>query len=302
MQDLIELFNASRILFIAAVGFVALLFGSFLNVVISRLPTALQKDWRKQCEIFLAEDNVDVEQESLHQNNSSLLLDLFTPRSHCPRCQVPIKPYDNIPLLSYLLLRGKCRACQTHISLQYPLVEALTAVLCMIVAWKFGVTWHTIAGCFLTCVLIVQSGIDLKHKIIPDEITMPTLWIGIFISIWSIYVTSEDAIIGAIAGYTILWVVYWVFYWITKKEGMGYGDFKLLAMLGAWLGWQVLPLIVLCSSIVGSIVGIAALLFMHKKRNFRIPFGPFLALAGWIALLWGTELNAWYMSFSGIYQ
>lgn len=299
MQELIDLFNASRILFISATGFIALLFGSFLNVVISRLPTALKQDWRSQCEAFLVESDTNLVQESLHQNNS-ILLALFTPSSHCLRCETPIKPYDNIPIISYLLLRGKCRSCQTHISLQYPLVEALTAVLCMIIAWNFGVTWQTFAGCFLTCVLIVQSGIDLEHKIIPDEITMPTLWLGILISIWSLYVTSTDAIIGAIAGYTILWLVYWVFFWITKKEGMGYGDFKLLAMLGAWLGWQVLPLIILLSSIIGSVVGVSVLLFMHKKRNFRIPFGPFLALAGWVALLWGTSLNTWYLNYAGL--
>jgi len=294
MQDLIELFNKYTILFVSAVGFITLLFGSFLNVVISRLPAALQKEWRRQCEDFLAED-------SYEEHESFTLLGLFTPCSHCPHCKTPIKPYDNIPLLSYIILRGKCRSCHTHISLQYPIIEALTAVLCMIVAWNFGVTWQTVAGCFLTCVLIVQSGIDLEHKIIPDEITLPTLWLGIIISIWGIYATSTAAIIGAVAGYTILWVIYWVFYWITKKEGMGYGDFKLLAMLGAWLGWQALPLIVLFSSIMGSIIGVCTLLLLHKKRNFRIPFGPFLALAGWIALLWGPAINNWYAHYAGIF-
>jgi leader peptidase (prepilin peptidase)/N-methyltransferase len=298
MQDLIGLFNNSTILFISAVGFIALLFGSFLNVVISRLPAALEKEWRQQCEEFLAADNFE-QQETLPQSNYTLL-GLFTPSSHCPRCDAPIKPYDNIPLLSYLLLRGKCRACHTHISLQYPIVETLTALLCMLVAWNFGVTWQTVAGCFLTCVLIVQSGIDLKHKIIPDEITIPTLWLGIIISIWSIYVASTDAIIGAVVGYIVLWVVYWVFYWVTKKEGMGYGDFKLLAMLGAWLGWQALPFIILFSSIAGSVIGVCTLLFLHKKRNFRIPFGPFLALGGWIALLWGPAINNWYSNYAGI--
>lgn len=299
MQDLIELFSQSIILFISAVGFITLIFGSFLNVVISRLPTALQKEWRKQCTVFLAEDG---DEESLHQNNDTFtLLELYIPCSHCPHCKIPIKKYDNIPLISYILLRGKCRSCHTRISLQYPIVEALTAVLCMVVAWNFGVTWQTVAGCFLTCVLIVQSSIDLEHKIIPDEITLPTLWLGIIISIWSIYVTSTDAIIGAVAGYTILWAVYWVFYWITKKEGMGYGDFKLLAMLGAWLGWQTLPLIILLSSIVGSIIGIYTLLFLNKNRNFRIPFGPFLAMAGWIALLWGPAINNWYANYAGLF-
>lgn len=297
MQDLITLFNTSKILFITSVGIVSLLFGSFLNVIISRLPSALQKEWRKQCEDFLAGDNYE-QQESLHQNNN--LLGMFTQRSHCPRCKAAIKPYDNIPIISYILLRGKCRACHKHISLQYPIVELLTSVLCMLVAWYFGVTWQTVAGCVLTCVLIVQSGIDLEHKIIPDEITLPILWLGIIMSIWNIYVTSTDAIIGAVAGYVVLWIVYWLFYWVTKREGMGYGDFKLLAMLGAWLGWQVLPFIVLFSSITGSIIGIYILIFMHKKRHFRIPFGPFLALAGWVALLWGTAINEWYLNYTGI--
>lgn len=298
MQDLIALFNTSKTLFIVSVGFITLLLGSFLNVIIFRLPTALQKEWRKQCEDFLAESNSE-QQESLHQNNDALL-SLFIPSSHCPCCGTAIKPYDNIPLISYILLRGKCRTCHKHISLQYPIVEALTAVLCMIVAWNFGVTWQTVAGCVLTCVLIVQSGIDLEHKIIPDEITMPTLWLGIIISICNIYVNSTDAILGAVAGYVVLWAVYWIFYWITKKEGMGYGDFKLLAMLGAWLGWQALPLIILISSIIGSIIGVCTLIFMHKQRNFRIPFGPFLALAGWMALLWGPAINNWYINYAGM--
>jgi leader peptidase (prepilin peptidase)/N-methyltransferase len=299
MQELIELFNHSRLLFISFVGFIGLLLGSFLNVVISRLPTALEKGWRQQCEDYLAASTSE-QQESLRQNNDSLL-GLFAPSSHCPKCQVPIKPYDNIPLISYILLRGKCRACHTHISLQYPVVELLTAVLCMSVAWNFGVTWQTVAGCFLSCALLVQSGIDLKHKIIPDEITIPTLWLGIIISIWSIYVVSTDAIIGAVAGYTLLWLVYWVFFLITKKEGMGYGDFKLLAMLGAWLGWQALPLIILFSSIVGSIVGVFTLIFLHKERSFRIPFGPFLAMGGWVALLWGAAINKWYINYAGVF-
>ncbi len=299
MEDLIALFNTSNMLFISFVGIIALLFGSFLNVVITRLPNTLKKEWKKQCEDFLADDNLE-QQECLHQNNN-ILHELILPASHCPCCKAKIKPYDNIPLLSYVLLGGKCRSCHTHISLQYPAVEALTTILCMIIAWNFGVTWQTLAGCFLTCVLIVQSVIDLEHTIIPDEITIPTIWLGIFINLWNVYATSNDAIIGAIAGYLILWSVYWIFYLITKKEGMGYGDFKQLAMLGAWLGWQALPLIVIFSSIVGSILGVCTLMFLNKKRNFRIPFGPFLAVAGWIALVWGPAINNWYANYAGIF-
>lgn len=299
MQNLIYIFQESHILFIFSVGFISLLIGSFLNVIISRLPIALQKEWRQQCEFFLATD--DAENKKNLQQNNYILLDLLLPCSHCPICNTPIKPYDNIPIVSYILLRGKCRACNNKISLQYPLIEIITAILCMLVAYNFGVTWKTITGCFLTYVLIAQSGIDFKHKIIPDELTLPTLWIGIFISIWNIYTPSINAILGAIVGYTVLWGLYWLFYWITKKEGMGYGDFKLLAMLGAWLGWQALPLIIFLSSIIGSIIGVCTILFLHKNRNFQIPFGPFLAIAGWIALVWGPQINAWYIKYTGIF-
>jgi len=281
MDDLLAIFNSAPTIFIAAVGLLSLLIGSFLNVVIARLPTILMRNWSKECYEYLEIPNTDDKEK----------LSLFLPRSYCPRCRAPIRAIDNIPILSYILLQGKCRQCKLGISIQYPLVEALTSILCMVVAWKFGVTWQTVAGCLLTQVMISQSGIDLKHKLIPDEITMPVLWLGVLLSIIPIFADSQSSIIGAAAGYLSLWLMFWFFYITTKKEGMGYGDFKLLAMVGAWLGWQMLPLVIICSSILGSFVGLSLLVFTSSTRNSRIPFGPFIAIAAWIAMLWGPNLN-----------
>ena len=296
MLDLVTIFKSSQPIFLTAVGFISLLIGSFLNVVIYRLPNILQKDWRRECYDFL---EIEIPAKEKAELKKSSWRDECTDRSHCLHCGTIIHYYDNIPLVSYLILRGKCRACKKAISAQYPIVEGLSAFLCVLVAAHFGVTWQTVAGCFLTYVLIVQSTIDFRHTIIPDEITMPMIWLGLLISIPIIFVDTQTAIFGAVAGYLTLWLVYWLFYWITKKEGMGFGDFKLLAMLGAWLGWQMLPFIILCSSLVGSIVGVSIMLIKHKHTSPRIPFGPFLAIAGWIALLYGNEINMWYLQYSG---
>jgi len=293
INDLINIFNSSSAIFISCVGLISLLIGSFINVVIARLPKILMRQWRNECYEYLELPNTNPD--------DTTKLSLFLPGSYCPKCKTSLKAIENIPLISYIFLRGKCRTCKNKISLQYPLVELLSSILCIVVAWKFGVTWQTVAGCVLTLVLISQSGIDLKHKIIPDEITLPVLWLGIILSLVPIFSTSVSSIIGAVSGYLILWLMYWMFYWITKKEGMGYGDFKLLAMLGAWLGWQLLPFILVCSSIIGSIVGVAFILCTKLDRNTRIPFGPFLAIAGWIALMWGHEINNWYMIKTGLY-
>lgn len=291
MNDLLSIFQSSPLIFIGFVTFISLLIGSFLNVVIARLPLILMRNWRKECFEYLELPNKD----------SDSKISLFLPRSYCPNCKATLLARDNIPILSYIILGGKCRTCKSHISIQYPLIESLTAILCMLVAWKFGVTWQTVAGCLLTQVLIAQSGIDFKHKIIPDEITLSVLWLGIIISIATIFCDSESSIIGAACGYLSLWLMYWLFYITTKKEGMGYGDFKLLAMLGAWLGWQMLPFIVIFSSILGSAVGLSLLLFTTSTRNTRIPFGPFLAIAGWLALMWGPDINDWYLIQTGLY-
>lgn len=299
MLDLIAIFKSSQPIFLTAVGLISLIIGSFLNVIILRLPNVLQKEWRKQCYEFL-ETEIPVNEHPDLMKNRVLLLELLGNPSHCPRCNKHIKFYDNIPLLSYIFLRGKCRNCKKRISIQYPIIEGLAAVLATCVAWHFGVTWQTVAGCILTYVLLVQATIDFQHTIIPDELTLPMVWIGLLLSIPMLLIDSSSAIIGAISGYLSLWIIYWFFFWATKKEGMGYGDFKLLAMLGAWLGWQMLPFTVLFSSILGSIIGIVLILFQKKKREKRIPFGPFLATAGWIALLYGPEINEWYLNFAGI--
>lgn len=294
-MDIIYLFQTEPFVFCSFVAILGLLIGSFLNVVILRMPIALKQDWRKECYEYLELSIPISEQHELPKNYS-----IMFPRSYCPKCKNQLRAIDNIPLFSYLFLKGKCHFCKEKISLRYPIIEAITSILMVMVAIQFGVTWQTVAGCILTCVLIVQSGIDIDHKMIPDEITMPILWLGILLSLFSVFTTSEDAIIGAASGYLTLWVIYWVFYLVTKKEGMGYGDFKLLAMLGAFLGWQILPVVLILSSFLGSLVGITLLVFKACDRETKIPFGPFLAIAGWVALVFGPQINNWYLSYIGI--
>jgi leader peptidase (prepilin peptidase)/N-methyltransferase len=207
---------------------------------------------------------------------------------------------ENIPVLSYLLLKGRCSACKEKISPRYPIIEAVTALLSVIVAWQLGFGWAALAALFFTWALIALTMIDFDHQLLPDSITLPFLWVGLALSLWNVFVTSEQAILGALAGYLSLWTVYWVFKKLTGKEGMGYGDFKLLAMLGAWMGWQMLPVIILLSSAVGAAVGILLILFRGRDRNIPIPFGPYLASAGWIALLWGQQLIDAYLKLSGL--
>lgn len=293
MDVLINIFQNSQSFFLLFVGLISIIIGSFLNVVIVRLPTALNKNWRKQCYDFLDMDIPKKEAALLKHKN--FLTDLVVPGSHCPLCQKHIKFYDNIPILSYIFLRGKCRHCKQHISLRYPIIEIITATAGILVAIKFGVTWQTLAGCFLSYILIVQSCIDIQHMLIPDEITLPILWVGLLLSIFNIFIDPTAAIIGAAMGYLSLWSIYWAFYLITGKEGMGYGDFKLLAMLGAWLGWHYLPFMVLFSSLLGTIIGGCLIIFTKRLKERRIPFGPFIALAGWVALMWGPQINDWYV-------
>ncbi|HSX20122.1 MAG TPA: A24 family peptidase [Gammaproteobacteria bacterium] len=299
MSDFLTILNGSEPIFLTVVIVFSLIIGSFLNVIIFRLPIILQKGWRQQCYEFL-ETKVPVTEQPDLMQSQVLLIELFTRPSHCLHCNTPIKFYDNVPLLSYIILRGKCRSCKHKFSIQYPIIEALAAALAAAVALRFSVSWQTVAGCILSYVLIVQAAIDLRHTIIPDEVTLPALWIGLLLSIQFVFVNSTDAIIGAVAGYMFLWLVYWSFFWATKKEGMGYGDFKLLAMIGAWLGWQMLPFTILCSSIIGSVIGVG-LIFLHKKKRVkRIPFGPFLSMAGWIAMICGNDINTWYLQFAGL--
>jgi leader peptidase (prepilin peptidase) / N-methyltransferase len=273
------------LLFIAAL--LGLVTGSFLNVVVYRLPVMLDRQWRAQCAQLLGQAGPRDPVERF---------DLIQPRSRCPHCGHTISAWENIPLLSYLMLRGRCSACGARISLRYPLLELLSGVLSAAVAWRFGFAWQTLFALVLTWSLLSLSFIDLDHQLLPDAITLPILWLGLLLSLFGLFTDSRASIVGALAGYLGLWSVYHVFRWLTGKEGMGYGDFKLLALLGAWLGWRSLPLVILLSSLIGAVVGISLILLQGRDRNLPIPFGPYLAGAGWIALLWGPGIIAWYLS------
>ena len=264
-----------------------LVVGSFLNVVILRLPKQLYSQWKEQSEEYL----------NLPQGaNDGPTETLLWPPSRCSECGQAIKPWHNIPVLSYILLKGRCATCSTPISLQYPLVELFTGIVVATTAYYYGAQLNAVYALFFTVVLIALAGIDVKEKLLPDQITLPLLWVGLIANLNGFFVPLSEAVIGAIAGYLVLWSVYWVFKLITGKEGMGYGDFKLLAALGAWLGWQTLPLIILVSSAVGAIIGILMIVLGGKDRNLQIPFGPFLAAAGWIALIWGDKIMDSYSS------
>jgi leader peptidase (prepilin peptidase)/N-methyltransferase len=278
--------------FIPFVGLIGLLVGSFLNVVIYRLPLMLEQSWQRECHQYL---NIDTAQDTPVQT-----FNLALPLSHCPQCKAGIKPQHNIPVLSYLFLKGRCAACQHIISPRYPLLELLSAVSAMIVADHFGLTLTTVFALLLTWSLITLSFIDIDHQLLPDTITLPVLWLGLFLSLFNIFVDPYASITGAIGGYLSLWLVFHVFKLITGKEGMGYGDFKLLALLGAWLGWQYLPLIILLSSLVGSVFGFTLIAFYKHDHKVPIPFGPYLAMAGWLALLYGKGLNQFYFSAFGL--
>ena len=284
-------FEQYPLLWLSVAALFGLVTGSFLNVVIHRLPRMLERDWRRQCDALLARDGEPASELPERY-------DLVQPASHCPRCGTAIRPVDNIPVLSYLLLRGRCRQCQVRIPARYPLVELLTAVVSVVVAWRLGVSWQTAAALPLTWALLALTFIDLDHKLLPDDITLPLLWAGLLVNLGGLFTDLPSAVIGAVAGYLCLWTVYHGFRLLTGKEGMGYGDFKLLAAFGAWLGWQALPLIVLLSSLVGALTGIAMMLFAGHRRGTPIPFGPFLAAAGWIALLWGDALTGAYLAWA----
>ena len=227
-------------------------------------------------------------------------LSLAKPRSRCPDCGHTIRFYENIPVLSYLWLRGKCSSCRHPISLRYPLIELLTAVLSAVIAWHFGFGWQAGAALLLTWALIALSMIDVDHQLLPDSITMPFLWLGLTLSLFPVFADMRSSLIGAIAGYLSLWTIYQLFRLLTGKEGMGFGDFKLLALLGAWMGWQSLPMIVLLSSAVGAVLGISMILIQGRDRHQPIPFGPYLAVAGWITLLWGEQMSSSYLRWSGM--
>lgn len=296
MNEIIELFRLAPVFFAGVCGLLGLMIGSFLNVVIYRLPIMMQREWRQQC---AALEGRDVEAEKP--------FDLVRPRSACPGCDRPIKAWENIPVISWVWLRGKCAGCKNPISFRYPAVEILTGILSLMVAWRFGPTWETLAALFFTWSLIALAGIDYDHKLLPDSITLPLLWLGLLLSLFSqqvdaqvLFIDPQAAIVGAMAGYMSLWTVYQVFKLVTGKEGMGFGDFKLLGALGAWLGWKLLPLVILLSAVVGAVVGGTLILFTRHGRENPIPFGPFLAAAGWVAMMWGDTLTTQYLKLSGI--
>lgn len=283
----LAVFDFHPTLLIAVAGLLGLVVGSFLNVVVHRLPRMLERDWRRQCLELGTGDGDPGDAEPLAGREP---YNLVVPRSRCPQCGHRITALENIPVLSYLLLRGRCSACGVHIPLRYPVVELLTGVLSAAVAWRFGPTWQSAAGLLLTWALVSLSFIDLDHQILPDSITLPFLWAGLALSLFGVFTGPRDSIVGALAGYLSLWSVYWLFKAATGKEGMGYGDFKLLALLGAWLGWRSVPLIILLSSAVGAGVGIVLLATRRHARSQPIPFGPYLAAAGWLALLFGAPI------------
>jgi len=280
----------SPTLLIATVFVLGLMVGSFLNVVIYRLPLMMQRSWRRECREFLALPAEDPEEA----------LNLMWPGSQCPHCQTPIKPHQNIPVLSYCWLRGRCAHCAGPIALRYPLIEAFTGICSALLAWQFGIGWPLLFGLLLSWSLIALSFIDIDHYLLPDSITLPLLWLGLALSLFGIYTDTHDSIVGAIAGYLSLWSIYWPFKLLTGKEGMGYGDFKLLAMFGAWLGWQALPLIIVLSSLVGAVFGIVMIAIGRHTMAKPMPFGPYIAAAGWLALLWGDDLNRLYLQAVGL--
>jgi leader peptidase (prepilin peptidase)/N-methyltransferase len=271
-------------LLIGLVFLIGLLVGSFLNVVIYRLPVMLQRGWRQDCLAFL----------QLPPEPVGERFNLLLPRSRCGICQTTIKSQHNIPVVSYLWLKGRCAYCGASISCRYPLIEAFSAITSAIVAWQLGWGLALPFALLLTWALIALCMIDFDAQLLPDAITLPVLWLGLGLSVLPVFVDSPSSILGALGGYLSLWSVYQLFKLATGKEGMGFGDFKLLALLGAWLGWQMLPLIIVVSSLVGSVVGIGLLLFKQHDAAKPIPFGPYLAAAGWLALLWGEDLNRLY--------
>jgi len=280
---------ASHVLaFVLFAALLGLLIGSFLNVLIYRLPIMMQREWRAQALEYL-----ECPPEPVRERFNLLL-----PSSRCPHCDHQIRSWENIPLVSWLALRGKCSSCRAPISSRYPLVELACGLLSGYVAWHFGLTWQAGAMLLLTWGLVAMSMIDIDHQLLPDSLVLPLLWLGLILNSFGLFVSLESALWGAVAGYLSLWSVYWLFKLVTGKEGMGYGDFKLLAMLGAWGGWQVLPLTILLSSVVGAVLGTILLRVQRAESSTPIPFGPYLVIAGWIALLWGDWITESYLQFA----
>jgi leader peptidase (prepilin peptidase)/N-methyltransferase len=291
---MLDLMSESAPVFVAVVFAFALLIGSFLNVVIHRLPIMMERAWRDEASSLLKTPSESKMPEGR--------FDLVVPRSRCPSCGELITVMQNIPVISYIFLKGRCANCKTSISTRYPLVELLTALLAAITAWHFGPGWEALVAITLTIVLVAIAMIDADTQLIPDSIVLPLMWIGLTMSLFYplpdttvLFISPVNAISGALAGYLSLWSVFWIFKLVTGKDGMGYGDFKLLAALGAWLGWQQLPMIIMMSAVVGAVINIVMIVARGKDRGIPIPFGPYLAAAGWITMLWGDTIKNAYI-------
>jgi leader peptidase (prepilin peptidase) / N-methyltransferase len=306
LNDLAALYVDSPAIFAGSVFALGLVVGSFLNVVIYRIPIMLERDWRTQAaEMLSSSSDAAVAMPSVKRVPERF--NLSSPRSACPVCKAPIKAWQNIPVVSWLLLRGRCASCKTKISARYPLVELATGVLSAGVAWHFGFGAPAACGLLVTWALIALTGIDVDHQLLPDSITLPLMWAGLIaavivgpISGSPIPVAAPNAVVGAASAYLSLWLVYHAFRLITGKEGMGYGDFKLFAALGAWLGWKLLPLVILLSAATGAVLGILMIVLRGRDRSAPMPFGPYLAAAGWIAMMYGDTLVSGYMRVSGL--
>ena len=310
MQSIIEVMQSQLWFYLTTIGLISLCIGSFLNVVIYRLPLMMQREWQSECRILLDDElkknnsNSDSSKPGNSKPDSSNSninepFNLVKPNSTCPKCKTAIKPWQNIPIISWLILKGKCASCSNPISARYPAVELITAILSLIVAYSFGATEQALLYIFVTWILVALTFIDIDHMLLPDQLTLPLLWLALIASVLGYTITPTDSIIGAACGYLSLWSVFWLFKLLTGKEGMGYGDFKLLAVFGALLGWQSLLTIILLSSVVGAIIGIALLSIQGKDKATPIPFGPYLAIAGWIAMLWGNQIQGAYFNLIG---
>lgn len=279
--------NVNMSIFYVFIGSLGACIGSFINMAAYRIPKILYFNWFVECYNFL-------ELKPKFSNIPKFNLNLFSPRSHCPNCKKSIAFIDNIPIISYFLLRFKCRNCHQFIPIIYPLTEIVTTIASLLVVYKLGINPIVIFGLLLTWVLILQAVIDIKEYIIPDELTLPMLWLGLIINNFKMFTQLEHAIFGAIVGYLTFWIIYWVFKFMTGKDGIGYGDFKLVSMLGAWFGYEKLLLIILISSAIGSLVGVLLILFCQRSKEQPLSFGPYLAIAGWITMLWGNSIQHWY--------
>ena len=288
-MSLPDLLASSPLAFVLCTLVLGLLVGSFLNVVVYRLPKMMLRDWKTQAREVL----------ELPPEPQTETFNLILPHSRCPHCSHRIRAWENLPVVSYLFLGGKCSSCKAPISKRYPLVELACGVMSAFVAWHFGFGWQAGAVLVLSWGLLSMSLIDADHQLLPDAIVLPLLWLGLIVNAFGLFTTLTDALWGAVAGYLVLWAVFWVFKLLTGKDGMGYGDFKLLAMLGAWGGWQILPLTIMLSSIVGAVLGLILLRVRNVQTSTPIPFGPYLAIAGWIALLWGAQITTSYLQIAG---